>query len=91
MGIKDLMTGIGADSAESLGLTGAADEIRPIPPAPQPPVYKSQLPASAVSRGEIAGTFGKHESDFIQYYVYDSDGNFITSKIKSVDYLWRLS
>ena len=83
MGIKDLMTGIGADSAESLGLTGAADEIRPIPPAPQPPVYKSQLPASAVSRGEIAGTFGKHESDFIQYYVYDSDGNFITSKIKT--------
>ena len=41
-----------------------------------------QLPDSGISKENIQSDFGRFSSDFIEYYVYDLDGNYIASKIK---------
>ena len=41
-----------------------------------------QIPNSGISNQQIESDFGRFPTDFIEYYVYDSDDNFIVSKIK---------
>ena len=41
-----------------------------------------QIPNSGISNERIESDFGRFPTDFIEYYVYDSDDNFIVSKIK---------
>ena len=41
-----------------------------------------QIPDSGISNQKIESDFGSYPTDFIEYYVYDSDDNFIISKIK---------
>ena len=41
-----------------------------------------QIPDSGISNQQIESDFGRFPTDFIEYYVYDSDDNFIVSKIK---------
>ena len=41
-----------------------------------------QIPDSGISNQKIESDFGSYPTDFIEYYVYDSDDNFIVSKIK---------
>ena len=41
-----------------------------------------QLPDSGISNQKVESNFGDYPTDFIEYYVYDSDDNFIISKIK---------
>ena len=41
-----------------------------------------QIPDSGISNERIESDFGRFPTDFIEYYVYDSDDNFIVSKIK---------
>lgn len=41
-----------------------------------------QIPDSGISNQQVESDFGRFSSDFIEYYVYDSDDNFIVSKIK---------
>ena len=41
-----------------------------------------QIPDSGTSNQKIESDFGRFPTDFIEYYVYDSDDNFIVSKIK---------
>jgi len=41
-----------------------------------------QIPDSGISNQRIESDFGSYPTDFIEYYVYDSDDNFIVSKIK---------
>ena len=41
-----------------------------------------QIPDSSISNQKIESDFGSYPTDFIEYYVYDSDDNFIVSKIK---------
>ena len=41
-----------------------------------------QLPDSGISNQKVESNFGDYQTDFIEYYVYDSDDNFIISKIK---------
>jgi|TARA_Y100000361_G_C11158546_1_gene345724 hypothetical protein len=40
-----------------------------------------QVPQSGISNQLIESDFGRFSNDFIQYCVYDSDDNYITSKI----------
>ena len=41
-----------------------------------------QIPDSGISNQKIESDFGSYPTDFIEYYVYDSNDNFIISKIK---------
>ena len=41
-----------------------------------------QLPDSGISNQKVEANFGDYPTDFIEYHVYDSDDNFIISKIK---------
>ena len=41
-----------------------------------------QIPDSGISNQKIESDFGRYPTDFIEYYVYDSNDNFIISKIK---------
>ena len=41
-----------------------------------------QIPDSGISNQKVESDFGRFSSDFIEYYVYDLEGNFIVSKIK---------
>ena len=41
-----------------------------------------QIPDSGISNQKIESDFGSYPTDFIEYYVYDSDDNFIVYKIK---------
>ena len=41
-----------------------------------------QIPDSGISNQKIQSDFGDYPTDFIEYHVYDSDDNFIISKIK---------
>jgi hypothetical protein len=45
-------------------------------------VASKQIPNSGISNQQIESDFGRFPTDFIEYYVYDSDDNFIVSKIK---------
>jgi len=45
-------------------------------------VASKQIPDSGISNQQIESDFGRFPTDFIEYYVYDSDDNFIVSKIK---------
>jgi len=45
-------------------------------------VASKQLPDSGISNQKIEANFGDYPTDFIEYHVYDSDDNFIISKIK---------
>jgi len=45
-------------------------------------VASKQIPDSGISNQKIESDFGRFPTDFIEYYVYDSDDNFIVSKIK---------
>jgi hypothetical protein len=45
-------------------------------------VASKQIPNSGISNERIESDFGRFPTDFIEYYVYDSDDNFIVSKIK---------
>jgi hypothetical protein len=45
-------------------------------------VASKQLPDSGISKQKVQADFGRYPTDFIEYYVYDSDDNFIVSKIK---------
>jgi hypothetical protein len=45
-------------------------------------VASKQIPDSGISNQKIESDFGSYPTDFIEYYVYDSDDNFIISKIK---------
>jgi len=40
-----------------------------------------QIPDSSISKQRIESDFGRFPTDYIEYYVYDSDDNFIVSKI----------
>ena len=43
-----------------------------------------QIPDSGISNQQIESDFGRFSSDFIEYYVYDLDGNYIVSKINQI-------
>jgi hypothetical protein len=45
-------------------------------------VASKQIPDSGISNQKIESDFGRFPTDFIEYYVHDSDDNFIVSKIK---------
>ena len=67
----------------------AADpEIRPTPSAPETTKTTADgrvipiLPRQAVSDVAVAADFGRLANDYIEYYVYDNDGNFIGSENK---------